>query len=1549
MTVIFVTTSNTKMKTHLRLTIVGLFVSALASAQCILPIPYTEDFSGSGWVVPASSAQTGSIAACWTRNPAANNYVWVPGPINQSFTFSGPTSDHTTGNGKFMYAVSSGFVSNTANLLTPFIDLSSATDPELTFWYHMYGQGIGSLNVEVSTGGAWTTVNTITGQQQTSQTASWLKQTVSLQSYAGDTIRLRFRANRGTSFSQFSRMAIDDIHVAEAPTCTPPTNVFTTNTTANSTTLGWVAGSGSSTSWEIEYGPIGFSLGSGTMLTVTTNPYTVTGLSGSTTYAFYVREVCSPTDKSPWEGPQLTSTTCSSPLTPPYTENFDGPDWVPFANTANPGSLGNCWLKTPSANFNYQWYVNPNSIFSSNTGPNADHTSGNGKYLATQSFGFGTGTQAVLRSPQIDLTTVSNPELTFWYHMYGSGIDELEVEVKAGTNPWVTLQTISGQQQTSSNAAWQSATLSLAAYGTQTVFIRFVGKRTNTASTSVKLAIDDVSIVAGSTCPTPNGLAISNIAATSAQADWNTGGAGQFEVKYGLQNFDPNSAGTSIVTGTSPATLAPLTSNTDYDVYLRRICTNDTSSWIGPVSFKTACFATAPFVENFDGTDWTSGSQVFPQTIGTIDDCWDRTTSNTYFWSTGPEQFPSTQTGPQNDHTTGSGKFMFTNQFNFGGSGTINADLETPSIDLSPLDTPELSFWYHMYGAQIGSLIVQIDNGSGWTNLTTITGQQQTSKTAPWEEEIINLAAYKDDTVKLRFRGTKAASSFFTEIAIDDIDIHELPSCPKPDDLNLSNITFNSVEVDWTTGGASNWMIKYGPPGFTPAQATYLAASTNPFTITGLASNTVFEVWVRDSCGTGDVSDWIGPETFRTACSPIIAPYSEDFDGNTFVTWSFANQAGAIDDCYRRTTDDEYFWVPGPPLFPSFQTGPDSDHTSGSGQYMYARTNSFPGNLQAVTSLVTPWIDVSQLATPELSFWYHMYGINIDKLEVRVRRYDGTQQLVVTLNGQSQFSSSANWGQSVTNLSAFAGDTIRVSFSAFTNGMGFRAEIAIDDLEINNPQNCNAPTNLATSNPTGNSVDLSWNSSASAAGSTIEYGPSGFTPGSGTFITNVTSPYTVTGLLGATGYDFYVRDSCSWGGLSTWVGPVTDSTLSCPPVTAAFNFSVTGLTVNFDGTPSTGGPIGFGWDFGDGNIDTGATVSHTYLAGGTYSVSLIVVNACGQLDTLTQTIAICEPILGAFTFVKNGLTVDFDANASSGTGLQFDWLYGDGNTGVGANSSHTYATDGTYLVNLILTDTCGSIDTVQQFITVCDSLAPTINIVQNGLTVDFSVNGANAATNNWSWNFGDANTGNGVSPTHTYGSAGTYIVSVTVVNVCGEIATADTILTLCNEPTANWTFNIISSNASGMTVQFDGSASIGASSFLWEFGDGNTNTTSAIPVHTYVPAGLFWVVKLTVFNDCGDSDSFESSLAAIGIDDLKAAGVKIFPNPVDDRLIITLPGFVEVEQLTLTALDGQQINVPQQRQMDAMVLNTAQLAQGQYVLSLYTNAGEVSFTLVVRH
>ena len=70
-----------------------------------------------------------------------------------------------------------------------------------------------------------------------------------------------------------------------------------------------------------------------------------------------------------------------------------------------------------------------------------------------------------------------------------------------------------------------------------------------------------------------------------------------------------------------------------------------------------------------------------------------------------------------------------------------------------------------------------------------------------------------------------------------------------------------------------------------------------------------------------------------------------------------------------------------------------------------------------------------------------------------------------------------------------------------------------------------------------------------------------------------------------------------------------------------------------------------------------------------------------------------------------------------------------------------------------------------------------------------------------------------------------------------------------------------------MTVQFDGTASVGANSFMWDFGDGDTNNITAIPVHTYTVPGLFYVVTLTVVNNCGDEDALSASLATVGLDD----------------------------------------------------------------------------------
>ena len=73
---------------------------------------------------------------------------------------------------------------------------------------------------------------------------------------------------------------------------------------------------------------------------------------------------------------------------------------------------------------------------------------------------------------------------------------------------------------------------------------------------------------------------------------------------------------------------------------------------------------------------------------------------------------------------------------------------------------------------------------------------------------------------------------------------------------------------------------------------------------------------------------------------------------------------------------------------------------------------------------------------------------------------------------------------------------------------------------------------------------------------------------------------------------------------------------------ASFTFSITGLNVSFDATASTGTDLTFTWDFGDGTSGSGATISHTYSAAGTRTVSLTVVDSAGQSNTRTRSVTV---------------------------------------------------------------------------------------------------------------------------------------------------------------------------------------------------------------------------------------------------------------------------------------------------------------------------------------
>ena len=98
------------------------------------------------------------------------------------------------------------------------------------------------------------------------------------------------------------------------------------------------------------------------------------------------------------------------------------------------------------------------------------------------------------------------------------------------------------------------------------------------------------------------------------------------------------------------------------------------------------------------------------------------------------------------------------------------------------------------------------------------------------------------------------------------------PLCRKPINLTTSTITYNSVNLSWTNvGNATSWEVlalTCGSPTPGPTTTGWVAASTNPFVLTGLSPNTCYNIYVRGNCGTDGISLWSNLATITTQIAP---------------------------------------------------------------------------------------------------------------------------------------------------------------------------------------------------------------------------------------------------------------------------------------------------------------------------------------------------------------------------------------------------------------------------------------------------------------------------------------------------------------------------------------------------------------------------------------------------------------------------------------------------------------------------------------------------------
>lgn len=348
------------------------FTVAPACASTVTAFPYTEGFeSGLGiW----SQSVTGDDDFDWTRYTGAR-----PG------TYTGPASAKS---GNYYVYTNTSAPNNPdkiAFLQSQCINLAALSVPELRFWYNMYGYGMGSLSVQVSTdrGGNWSSaIWTKSGEQGD----VWKEAIVSLTAYTGKNVMLRFVGK--SAYVHSSYMAVDDIKIAEETHCNSPIATFPYKESFESATTNWVQNTNDDTEWLRNTGPT------------------------------------------------------PGPLT--------GPD------AAQDGG--------------YYMYISQTPLVSIKT--------------------------AVLTSPCFDLTNLKNPELTFWYHLYGNymGLLDVQVSTDGGSNWHTTVWSKMGDQ----GNLWFQAKVDLSPYKGNSVKVRMRG--TTQSINGNEMAFDNIEIGTANPC-----------------------------------------------------------------------------------------------------------------------------------------------------------------------------------------------------------------------------------------------------------------------------------------------------------------------------------------------------------------------------------------------------------------------------------------------------------------------------------------------------------------------------------------------------------------------------------------------------------------------------------------------------------------------------------------------------------------------------------------------------------------------------------------------------------------------------------------------------------------------------------------------------------------------------------------------------------------------------------------------------------------------------------------------------------------------------------------
>ncbi len=822
-------------------TSIFLLLALGARSQVLLD----EDFSTATGTTPPTG---------WTNNDiAAAGDSWVfnnPGGQTLNSPITDPAaifdSDNTSDNS----------AAEDCALESPTFDVSGFSAVYLEFDQYFYQSfADATISVEVYDGTSWNQV-----YSSTTNTPDPDHQQINITTAANGSANAQVRFHWTGTWDYY--WIVDNVTVTGA-NCAAPSALTSSNVTGSSVDLSWTPG-GSETEWTIEYGPAGFTPGSGTTVDVTSSTYTVSPLNSNTSYDFYVQANCSASDSSIQAGPYNVITACvPTPVSAfPWTEDME--------NAVSP-ALPCGWTAEDVNGDGIEWITYD---YAPNSGTNALYM----EYNSSEAM------NDWVYTPELQLLASDSYAFTFSYIGSGTTFPE-KMEVYIGSTASATGMT---------TQLIDLPNITNDSYNTETIYFTiptdgsyYIGFHGYSDANEFFISVDDVMLDYAPACVDVSNIMLNSAFATEATISWTPGfNETAWNIEYGPTGFTPGTGITGTASGTPTFQMSPLTPLTGYDVYVQSDCGGgDQGSWVGPFNFTTTdCTPVAvtsyPWLENFDA-----------ETIPEIPCGWVVANLNNdpYTWVT-DDTDPSTS--PNSLY------------IRWNGSQAMNDWIYTPELVLESDSTYELTFNYNTGGGYDEDLQVYIgtmqNDGSMNTQLVDLTGiTNDTYMTSTTTFTVPSNGSYY-----IGFHGFSIANQYY--MVIDDIGVDYAPSCPDVSAITLDDITNMTADFSWTAGATETaWNIEYGPTGFTPGSGTADNASGTPdYQASGLTPETTYDIYVQADCGS-ESSEWVGPFTFTTLCTPQVIsafPWMEDFEG---VTMPDLPCGWTIDD----VNGDDITWV----------------------------------------------------------------------------------------------------------------------------------------------------------------------------------------------------------------------------------------------------------------------------------------------------------------------------------------------------------------------------------------------------------------------------------------------------------------------------------------------------------------------------------------------------------------------------------------------------------------------------------------------------------------